>query len=475
MYGDAASSAITVLEGVGTLGAAVTALREAPASARVLTQEPVTIPPTVVGAYVRTAGSRNDPPVSSWIRALEDPRGEVVVVARTGTKLIASDWGRALLDDLVEEPPDVRAEGWTVRLADLRDVLPNLLKAGPVVVLDPTSAREPRILERSTGSDSVSPGSVLVVEPVGLGAALGIPDAGCDLSDRVVLPGATIAQAAEALGTDRTARGTTVLTDLGAEVDDASVEEAEDLLLELVESLRDEVDGVLTADLLGSESVHPWLRLRRASPAAESVERAVALEAHSDDVARLAERWARVLGLPAGVVEDIRLAGYWHDAGKGASEPFQAALRMSEGADGWLVPGPACDAIPLAKSALPRRLHRRSQALAGVPSGWRHEALSAELLDEAIAGGVVVPHDAELVRHLVLSHHGHFRGAGPVLATPTKAVPCAYQDPQDPRWLDRPRTFRDLNDRYGIYGLALMEAVVRLSDWEASRKEQLDD
>ncbi|MCL3777888.1 MULTISPECIES: type I-U CRISPR-associated helicase/endonuclease Cas3 [unclassified Actinomyces] len=475
VYGTTAWAVLEELRGATTLGEVVERLRRGPAELRLRSQEPVTIPPTVLGAYTRTAGSRNDPPVTPWIRALEDPRGEVVVVARTEIGLIAEKADKALLEDLAEEPPDARAEGWTVRLADLKDVLRPVLEADSAVVLDPTGAREPRIVEQVGDLATVSPGAVIVVEPTCLGAALGVPDAGRDLSDRVVLPGATTSQIVMTLQEEAAEPRSTILTDLRAEVGSVRQEEVGDSLLELAESIREKVDGVLAVDLLGRDSAHPWLRLRIVAPAAESTERAVTLDSHSADVAALAERWARALGLPRDVVADIRMAGLWHDAGKGSSELFQASLRMREGPDGWLILDGEDGGPPLAKSALPHRLHRRSLALAGVPRGWRHEAASAALLDEALTAEVVRADDAELVRHLVLTHHGYFRGLGPVLTGTGQARQEPYQDLGDSRWSDRSRDFRRLNARYGVYGLALLEAIVRLADWEASRKEQLDD
>ena len=475
VYGDTAAAVTDELRDVSTLGEAVDRLRRGPDELRRERQEPVTIPPSVLGAYTRTAGSRNDPPVSPWIRPVEDPRSEVVVVPRLETALMAEHAEQALLEDLAQEPPDVRAEGWTVRLADLKDVLQPVLKAGPVVVLDATSAREPQIVGHVDDLGSVTPGSVFVVEPAGLGAALGVPDADRDLSGRVVLPDADVSQVVKRLQESTAECPATILTDLGAEDVSVTPGEAADALLDLVESIREKVDGSLAADLLGGDSAHPWLRLRLVSPETDGVGRAITLESHGAHVARIAERWARVLGLPRHVVADIRLAALWHDAGKGSSEPFQDAMRMREGPDGWLVHGSEDSTDALAKSALPRSLYHRSLALAGVARGWRHEAASAALLDEALTTADVSADDPELVRHLILTHHGYFRGLGPVLAETDRCQRPPYQDPQDPRWGDRPRAFRLLHARYGVYGLALLEAILRLADWEASRKEQQDD
>ena len=95
------------------------------------------------------------------------------------------------------------------------------------------------------------------------------------------------------------------------------------------------------------------------------------------------------------------------------------------------------------------------------------------MFDEAVASGVLQPHDHELVRHLVLAHHGFYRGPGPVCLQ-NDGVNEPYLDPASPRWAAQIESFHRLNERYGPYGLALAEAVLRLADWEVSRKEQED-
>ena len=218
-----------------------------------------------------------------------------------------------------------------------------------------------------------------------------------------------------------------------------------------------------------------------ASRADEERRRAVPLDEHNRAVGERAGRWARSIGLPERVVDDIVLAGVYHDAGKNELAAFQTALRMREGGDGWLEFGEGGASEPLAKSALPPRLWRRSAALARVPRGWRHEAASARVLDESVAdgGGAVPawPHDHELVRHLILSHHGFYRGPGPVcprdgVGDRTGGAGEPYLDPASPRWAGQIESFHRLNERYGPYGLALAEAVLRLADWDVSRKEQ---
>ena len=56
VYGDTAAAVSDELRDVSTLGQAVDRLRHGPDALRLESQEPVTIPPSVLGAYTRTAG-----------------------------------------------------------------------------------------------------------------------------------------------------------------------------------------------------------------------------------------------------------------------------------------------------------------------------------------------------------------------------------------------------------------------------------
>ncbi len=92
----------------------------------------------------------------------------------------------------------------------------------------------------------------------------------------------------------------------------------------------------------------------------------------------------------------------------------------------------------------------------------------------ATFGGV----DAELVRHLVVSHHGKARPLLPALVDP--AAPKIRVEveglevvvdgaPSQVDWT-QPARFEALNERYGWWGLALLECLVRLADiWCSER------
>lgn len=205
----------------------------------------------------------------------------------------------------------------------------------------------------------------------------------------------------------------------------------------------------------------------------------VTLGRHSADVRELAGTYARNLGLGSKLVDDIVLAGWLHDVGK-ADPRFQR----------WLVGGDevrvAMSAEPLAKSALPAgnpAQRRAARERAGYPDGYRHELLSLamvasnrEILERA--------HDADLVLHLVASHHGWCRPFAPPNDDPEDiAVTLTHGSDElvastrhqlarlDSGVIDR---YWALTQRYGWWGLAWLEAILRLADHRASEQAEAD-
>ncbi|MGI8794837.1 MAG: CRISPR-associated endonuclease Cas3'', partial [Acidimicrobiales bacterium] len=202
--------------------------------------------------------------------------------------------------------------------------------------------------------------------------------------------------------------------------------------------------------------------------------RTVTLKQHLDDVAEWAGAMAGKCGLPTAMVGDLALAGRLHDLGK-ADPRFQQLL-----VDGR-APGDL-----LAKSDGRRTsaaARRQAQRRAGYPDRARHELLSASLMAHADELKALAS-DWELVLHLVASHHGHARPAVPVTLDQqpvTVSVPadvagvevCGDSDHRLHR-IDAGVTerFWSLNERYGWYGLAWLEAILRLADHRASAERQ---
>ena len=201
----------------------------------------------------------------------------------------------------------------------------------------------------------------------------------------------------------------------------------------------------------------------------------VALDKHGACVEHLAGRFAETLGL--GEAADLRLAAYLHDAGK-ADPRFQTML---SGGDPWNRP----EGSPLAKSGA-RNWSPAAGKRAGLPEGWRHEALSVRMAQAHPR--FANAHDPALVLWLIGSHHGLGRPFfGFLDPAPDQHLPecldvenwrlrAGEPGPQssafDFRGADWPSLFEDLKQRYGIWKLAHLEAILRLADHRASEEER---
>ena len=208
--------------------------------------------------------------------------------------------------------------------------------------------------------------------------------------------------------------------------------------------------------------------------ASHTSSRPVYLDEHGCRVARFAKCFAQTLGL-GDVTDDLYRAAYLHDAGK-ADPRFQIMLA---GGDPWNRP----DGRPLAKSG--RSPSPQGWERAKLPTGWRHEALSVRMARAHPA--LAEARDPALVLWLVGSHHGRGRPFfGFLDSSPERPPPCLAVDdwvwsendcgPQslafDFKGADWPSLFKDLKRRYGIWGLAHMEAILRLADHRASEEEE---
>ena len=205
--------------------------------------------------------------------------------------------------------------------------------------------------------------------------------------------------------------------------------------------------------------------------------RPVRLESHLRGVESFVRRYAKGCGLSHELTDAVARAGLLHDVGK-VDPRFQSLLRG--GVRWW-------DGEPLAKSGqMPK-----SRTVAGVseeasyPKGGRHELLSVRLAESARS---LLPKDPEfrdLTLHLIASHHGHCRPFAPVVfdemgvnsehewegermqwSGPTK-LECLDSGIADRYW----RLVR----RYGWWGVAWLEALLRLGDWRRSEWEETHD
>ena len=202
----------------------------------------------------------------------------------------------------------------------------------------------------------------------------------------------------------------------------------------------------------------------------------VTLERHSVSVERTLEKLAGRC-LAGEFLDPLRHAAYWHDVGK-LDDRFQLVLRQGDEIASGL-------GEPLAKSAFVPASPARRKAIrtaAGLPKGFRHEMLSLQLA-ERHAAPPIPEQDTDLFLHLVASHHGHARPFAPVVPDPEPPAISGRHDDigitmsaaeraesVPPHRLGSGVTdrFWRLTRQYGWWGLAYLEAILRLADWYGS-------
>lgn len=193
---------------------------------------------------------------------------------------------------------------------------------------------------------------------------------------------------------------------------------------------------------------------------------AVELDLHGQAVGEQARRVATALGVESGVASVLGRAADLHDVGK-ADARFQRWLRDGD---------PSTPA--LAKSRLSRSRWAEARAAAGWPRGGRHEELSARLVQNWLQCQEPARDEQldDLLIHLVVSHHGRGRPfvmpvsdgtSSPVRCEISGVTVTACADLSVADW-EQPERFARLNRRYGPWGLALLEAIVRQADHTVS-------
>ena len=193
---------------------------------------------------------------------------------------------------------------------------------------------------------------------------------------------------------------------------------------------------------------------------------AIDLDLHGRAVAARSRSIAEGLGLSSDVTGIVEMAGRWHDLGK-ADRRFQR----------WLDPSGEADR-PIAKSRTARSRWAATRAAAGWPRGGRHEDLSARLVRSWLAteANGMDPNLADLLIHLVISHHGSGRPVvRPVTDATSETVSARIQEhpvevPASLSEIDwgQPARFLRLHDHWSPWGLALLEAIVRQADHAVS-------
>ena len=226
-----------------------------------------------------------------------------------------------------------------------------------------------------------------------------------------------------------------------------------------------EDDFVLRAN--GDDDAEEWLVIEHYRSAAQSedarsVSRPQELGQHQSWAEQKAGDIASKIGLSGAALNVLTLAARLHDEGKRA-EKWQRAF------------GARRDAV---KYGLNSPLAKTNGFMSKLLDGYRHEFGSLAVFESGHRWAEALPEDVrqrlealrpsnewfELLQHLVASHHG---GARPVISTdgcqdgPTSAL--------EERAREVALRFARLQKRWGPWGLAWWEALLRAADQQASR------
>ncbi len=191
------------------------------------------------------------------------------------------------------------------------------------------------------------------------------------------------------------------------------------------------------------------------------------LTCHLQGVGQRAHKVAKRLGLSPQIASDLRLAGSLHDIGK-VDPRFQEQL---VGGD------------PVVLEMLEEAL---AKSLPGVkrvwryPRGMRHELASVGLLNSN-PDVLCDAFDRDLVLHLIGTHHGWARPLPPIIKDRTPqtlsytfhghGLTTSSHLAEGTLALDMADRFWRLVQKYGYYGLAWLEAILRLADHRQSESE----
>ncbi|MEM9940603.1 MAG: type I-U CRISPR-associated helicase/endonuclease Cas3 [Planctomycetota bacterium] len=201
----------------------------------------------------------------------------------------------------------------------------------------------------------------------------------------------------------------------------------------------------LDLTLEGEEEARIWSWYERAwggDGIGQQTSKVVFLEDHAKTVAKLARSMAESLGFDSEICSAIEFAGVKHDQGK-SRRTWQAAA------------GKECDSPDVAKPL------ERSFSNAG----FRHELASLVDLQADPEFAKFSVTQQNLIQHLIAAHHGRARPMFPE---------NEIHDPETPRRLVHeiasqvPARFASLQEKFGHWGLAYIESILRAADYAAS-------
>ena len=200
----------------------------------------------------------------------------------------------------------------------------------------------------------------------------------------------------------------------------------------------------------------------------------ISIDSHTKLVVSKVRELADGLGLPEAIAATLESAARWHDFGK-ADPRFQVFLaNLSGRSEGDTLLAKSDSRNP--GSIMACRIR------ASLPVRWRHEVVSVRYALHQITDVKKEGIDSDLLLWLVGTHHGHGRplfghdddwdaNENTILGTTLPAAPGPDKLDFDWHGRDWAGLMRALQKRHGVWGLAFLEACLRLADHRAFDEE----
>lgn len=193
-----------------------------------------------------------------------------------------------------------------------------------------------------------------------------------------------------------------------------------------------------------------WFELPLSKDNSKNAVHPVLLTGHVDDVVKRATEIVSKLPLDEWIKNAILIAANFHDLGK-QRDLWQRSIGRPERLGG----------IWFGKSGKVGRTLWRSRDI----TNYRHEFGSLVDLQSVRDFQALDADSKDLVQHLIAAHHGQARPhfTAKQIIDPDSTTPAC-----EALAIEVPRRFARLQRRFGRWGLAYLESIVRAADWHAS-------
>lgn len=463
---------------------------DSPAKSEAFSPEPTILPATDIlfDAWAMSTIRQKMPgrpalaPYLHGVAEWEPPRTGVAwreEVEHISGKLLGhygDEFAEELLDDYPIKPHELLSDSTQRVLAALQKLAkayPNapawlVTKHGPVEVrklrelADPAATKRP---ERERPQESIADGIVLLPPHVGGLSPQGTLDGdkgydahhphGYDIADFWLDEQARPRR--ERVFTDERQPGTREGMTLIRTIDTDPLADEFEAAEEAHEPTNGESTAAVGSDGGGTRGRfwHWYTRLFAAEDATQAATSAVPWGRHIDDVAQRARKLAQALKLPDELKQALMHAARWHDLGK-QRELWQRSIGNPNPGQWYAKPGKDPSSL---KPWRPRRVTRYRHEFGSLldvldPEGRCREEFKQ--LDAAIQ---------DVILHLIAAHHGYARPH-----FPPEAIVDPKHSAEDAEAISLRvmQCFARLQRRYGRWGLAYLESLLRAADWAAS-------